>query len=631
MFLNKKAQTVGAQPLNRRFIFQFWFVAAFAFTAIIAYGQYVWQTQDYGTKVVDSYNDFLTVSALTEANFGFVKNAEDRLMEYYQSAKQYPIIYDFYRQYEHMKMSIYGGLWLATLLYLLTIRVREARRSALQAYAIATVIVGAVIYYAMDHTKLSLFMQFNIGAAVIFVATFVGFLLAKKQVTGIRDITEDVKTLEKMKQGFDPEKYIDLRKGVFIGLDEHRKPVYLPQNTLTSNHLDILGASGVGKSSFVGLLLSQLAMLGESVIVMDPKHDKLLPFVLSKMAKTHGFEFTLIDLNAREPQINPLYGCSDLEVEELLQVALELGKTGDSAVDYYRGKDRAGARLLRSASTIQEAIAMASGDERVTVDAENMFRELCDIGTVEAIKTAKGFDLTAFLESKKGGVLYVVGSTKQYPIFSAQRMVLQRILQILDTRSNDSKPVALFMDELKYLLSPAALRAAGTVRDRNCHLVFAHQSIGDLHDAAGLKPEAVIGAVVGNTSLKMVYKLPDTPTAKEVSEAAGVVRTTEISRSVNNESGETHTERESHERLIPVHVFTNLPKPKKGSSEASVGVLIGDGLPKFISTRWIAVSATDKPKIYQCDDEPEVTFETQTKPQTTPLKNQPDNFDQLFD
>lgn len=629
MFLNKKSQTVGAQPLNRDLLFRFWFIAVFAFTAMIGYGQYVWQTHDYSQKLAESYNDFLLVSTLTETSFGFVQNAEDRLMEYYLSAKQYPIIYDFYRHYEQIKMSFYGGLWLATLLYLFTIRVREARWSSLQAYAIATVVVGAVIYYTMDSIKLSLFMQLNIGSAVIFVAAFVGFLIAKKRVTGIRDITEDVKTLEKMKHGFDPEKHINLKKGIFVGLDERRKPIYLPRNTFSSNHLDILGASGTGKSSFVGLLLSQLAMAGESVVVMDPKNDKRLPFVLSKMAKKHGFQFTLIDLNSENSQLNPFYGCSELEVEELLQVALELGKTGDSAVDYYRGKDRAGARLLRSAKTIQEAIEMASSDERVTVDAENMFRELCDISTVAAIKTAKGFDLTAFLESKKGGVLYVVGSTKQYPIFSAQRMVLQRILQILDTRSNDAKPLALFMDELKYLLSPAALRTAGTVRDRNCHLVFAHQSIGDLYDAPGLKPEAVIGAVVGNTSLKLVYKLLDTKTAKEVSEAAGNVRTTEVSRSVNDQSGETHTERESQERLIPVHVFTNLPKPE--NKEASVGVLIGDGLPKFISTRWIAVSEKDRPQVYQCDDEPEAMNETYTKPQVSSTKKLPDNFDQLFD
>jgi hypothetical protein len=631
MFLNKKAKTVGAQPLNRRFMFQFWFIAVFAFSTIIAYGQYVWQTHDYSPKLTESYNDFLVVSALKEANFGFINNAEDKLMKYCQSAKQYPIIYDFYRQYEYIKMSIYGGLWLATLLYLLTIRVREARWSALKAYAIGTLLVGAVIYYAIDQTRLSLFMQLNIGAAVIFVTTFVGFLVATKKVTGLRDIIEDIKTLDKMKQGFDPEKHINLKKGIFVGLDERRKPIYLPRNTISNNHLDILGASGTGKSSFVGLLLSQLAMLGESVIVMDPKHDKRLPFVLSKMAKKHGFEFTLIDLNSSNSQLNPFYGCSELEVEELLQVGLELGKTGDAAVDYYRGKDRAGARLLRSAKTIQEAITMTSSDERITVDAENMFRELCDIGRVEAIKTSKGFDLKAFLEAPKGGVLYVVGSTKQYPIFAAQRMVLQRVLQILDTRNNETKPVALFMDELKYLLSPAALRAAGTVRDRNCHLIFAHQSIGDLHDAAGLKPEAVIGAVVGNTSLKLVYKLPDTQTAKEVSEAAGIIRTTEISRSVNDQSGETHTERKSQERLIPVHVFTNLPKPVPEKKEASVGVLIGDGLPKFISTRWISVSEKDRPQVYQCDDEPEVTLETQTNQQTTPLKNQPDNFDQLFD
>lgn len=240
MFLNKKAQTVGAQPLNRRFMFQFWFIAVFAFTAMIGYGQYVWQTHDYSPKLAESYNDFLLVSTLTETNFGFINNAEDKLLEYYKSAKQHPIIYDFYRHYGHIKMSFYGGLWLATLLYLFTIRVREARWSALQAYVIATVVVGAVIYLVMGNIKLSLISQLNIGAAVIFVATFVGFLLAKKQVTGIRDITEDVKTLEKMKQGFDPEKFINLKKGVFVGLDEKRQAVYLPQNTLTSNHLDIL-------------------------------------------------------------------------------------------------------------------------------------------------------------------------------------------------------------------------------------------------------------------------------------------------------------------------------------------------------------------------------------------------------
>jgi hypothetical protein len=60
-------------------------------------------------------------------------------------------------------------------------------------------------------------------------------------------------------------------------------------------------------------------------------------------------------------------------------------------------------------------------------------------------------------------------------------------------------------------------------------------------------------------------------------------------------------------------------------------VLIGDGLPKFISTRWIAVSEKDRPEVYECNDRPEVTAETQKKAQTSNLKNQSDNFDQLFD
>ena len=631
MFSKNTAQTVGAQPLNRRFMFQFWFIAVFALSAIIAYGQYAWQTQDYGSKVVDSYNDFLVVSSLTEANFGFVHDAENRLMQYYQSAKQYPIIYDFYRHYEQIKMSFYGGLWLATLLYLFTIRVKEARWSALKTYVIATVVVGAVIFYAIDHTTLSLFMQLNIGAAVIFVATFFGFLLAKKQVTGIRDVTEDVKMMKKMKRGFNPEKFINLSKGVFIGLDEHRKPVYLDKNIIDSNHIDIMGETGVGKSAFIGLIYSQLAMSGESSIIFDPKNDEFLPVVLQEMSKKYGFSFTLVDLNADSPQLNPFYRCTDYEVEELLQVGFDIGETGDPKVDHYRGKEQDAAHILSSSRSLREALAIASNDQRVFEDAEKLFRGLRKVNRLEAIKAKKGFDIRYFIENNNGGILYIVGSQTNLAVHAVQRILLQRILQILDKRVDNKKAISIFMDEVKYVLSPAALRAAGTVRSRNCHLMFAHQSMGDFDDVPGLNPKAVSGAIVGNTGLKMVYRLPSYETAKEISDVVGFVRTNEIGVAYNSNNGESHSERFGRENFVPIHVITNLPKPKKGSSEASVGVLIGDGLPKFISTRWIAVSATDKPKIYQCDDEPEVTAATQTKPKSTPLKNQPDNFDQLFD
>ena len=58
-----------------------------------------------------------------------------------------------------------------------------------------------------------------------------------------------------------------MKKGVFVGLDARRKPIFLPRQTVDKNHLEILGESGVGKSSFAGVVLSQLAAAGETVVI----------------------------------------------------------------------------------------------------------------------------------------------------------------------------------------------------------------------------------------------------------------------------------------------------------------------------------------------------------------------------
>lgn len=404
-----------------------------------------------------------------------------------------------------------------------------------------------------------------------------------------QSVVTDSADLAKMSQAFDPEKYIDINKGVFVGLDGRRKPVFLPKNTLAKNHIEILGESGVGKSSIAGVLLSQLAAAGECVVVFDPKADRNLPGALARAGKEWGnYDFHILDLrpSADFPQVNPFRGARADQVEELLQVALELGKTGDAGVDFYRGKDREATTFIAEAlkdgkTDMLEILACARNDERVT-EQENLWRELRAVGKVEALHTEDGLDLAAVLN--KPGVLYVIGSTTRLEVVAAQKLILQRILQLLEDRPDQSRPVALFLDELKYILSPAALRAAGTIRDRNCHLLFAHQSLGDLDDCPGLNPKAVRGAIWGNSGIKIAYKMLDAPTAKELSTIAGtteaydnVISTREGVRSVTTSTREVE--------YMPPHVFTHLPKPAAG--EASVGVVFGLGPAWYLSTRWI--------------------------------------------
>jgi hypothetical protein len=323
----------------------------------------------------------------------------------------------------------------------------------------------------------------------------------------------------------------------------------------------------------------------------------MLPGTLARMGQKFGYPIALIDLRPTEgPQLNPFAGCRPDQIEELLQVALELGKTGDAGVDFYRGGDReATSWIAQSApqnADIQAIIAAASQDERIT-EKENLWREIRQLGRVRALHVPSGgFDLAAALD--RPGVVYIMGSTTRLEVVSAQKLILQRVLQILEERADQSRPVTAFLDELKYLLSPAALRAAGTIRDRNAHLVFAHQSLGDLDDCPGLNPKAVRGAIWGNCGLKFVYKSLDANTARELEAISGQASSevTSVTRSTQGESVSRRAEKQAH---MPAHVFTHLPKPESG--EASVGVIIGRGPATFLSTRWLKSGPATEPVI----------------------------------
>lgn len=426
----------------------------------------------------------------------------------------------------------------------------------------------------------------------------------KQQVKGgAADVINDAEKMKALAEPFEPEPYIKKarargRDEIFLGLNQDRKPIFFPRTKISKNHIEILGESGVGKSSLAGVLLSQLAAAGECVVIFDPKADRMLPGVLARAGQENGFPVTHIDLRFGKPaQLNPFFRARRDQVEELLQVALDLGKTGHAGADFYRGKDREATSWMASAfedgeTSMPELLEKAGEDERV-VEQENLWREFRQIARIPAFQVHQdqgGHDLEKLLSNH--GVIYITGSTTRLEVQAGQKLLLQRILQVLDERLDQSMPVAIFLDELKYILSPASLRAAGTIRDRNCHLIFAHQSLGDLSDCPGLDPKAVRGAVWGNCGLKIVYKMQDAETARELSLISGERAVLER-RKTQNDNGVSVAESIGKASHMPLHTFTHLPKPEAG--EASVGVILGDGVAYFVSTRWLPSGPTPEP------------------------------------
>ncbi len=439
-------------------------------------------------------------------------------------------------------------------------------------------------------------------------------LVSAKPGGVLRDVDENEAWLAALKRPYDARRYLG-GAGVFLGLvprGEWRlrgrqplEPLVVPVDVLHGNHAKLVGASGVGKSKLAGLLLTQLHTHGDAVVVFDPKEDKFLPRVIAAATRDTGRPFVYINLRHRVPQINPFHGCDAEEVSLLLQAGLGLDKSANPAVDFYRGGDRQGAGALArgGAADMLSLVRLAASMPEIRAH-ENFWRELQELARVVAFHTeGDRVDLAATIAA--GGVIYVVGDTDDLRVVAAQKLLLARITQIIKARPRDgSRQVALMLDEYKYLISNAALRALGTLRDRNCNLLLAFQSFGDLKDCPGFAPEAVRGAA-DNCSLSFVYKLDDRATAEDFARMAGDNRVmVQTADKVRSERGSL---REANRELVTLDMLTtNAPKPLPGTAEASVCWLFGIGRPLPLSTSHLPAgdppAAIEQPSSGDIDD-----------------------------
>ncbi|TNZ82965.1 MFS transporter, partial [Vibrio parahaemolyticus] len=118
-----------------------------------------------------------------------------------------------------------------------------------------------------------------------------------KKTTMARDERTDVRTVKAFLPEtvqYDPEKYIDLNKGVFVGLDREHQPQYIPLEDIQKQHADIIGTTGAGKGVASGLILYQLILANEGVFVMDPKNDEWAPHLMKYACEKAGKPFYLI-------------------------------------------------------------------------------------------------------------------------------------------------------------------------------------------------------------------------------------------------------------------------------------------------------------------------------------------------
>lgn len=395
-----------------------------------------------------------------------------------------------------------------------------------------------------------------------------------KKTTLERELRTDIRTVKSLLPEtlhYNPLDYIDLKKGIFTGMDRENEPMYLPLKDWQKQHADIIGTTGAGKGVAAGILLYQSILAGEGVFVMDPKDDEWAPHLYRKACEDAGKPFALIDLRKQQYQLNLIENITANELEELFVAGFSLAEKGQES-DFYRIDDRKAARIAaqfvthNTASTIRDVY---NGDyvQSIADKIKAFFGKIEELALLNAINAPTGFSLNKIFD--EGGCCYVIGSMRNSKIITAQRMLLVRLYQLAEKRDRVTdvpRPIAVYLSELKYHLSRPALEGLGAARDKGVHIIMDHQSIADLKDCpADLKGDAVVGAVVENAKFKLVYRVMDPDTADWVARMSGTILVDDELRKAKTDNMLTETIdsertiRQAERFFIDSNMILNLP------------------------------------------------------------------------
>lgn len=408
---------------------------------------------------------------------------------------------------------------------------------------------------------------------------------------------------------YKPEKYF--KKGdYFLGLNEKDKPIYYGSGRLP--HVQIAGATGMGKGVFIGMLESQALLNGATVVNIDPKNDEFGAQVMYQAAKRADVPYYFIDLRQEAPpQLNLFHNCSEYEIFSMFESAFSLSpKGGDS--DFFRIADRRAAKLIaKKAATgnYTPSQLYADFETYLNKEAPGFGGYLEEMASLNAVNAKQGLDLDEAIDN--GAAVYVIGSIRNSAVIAMQRMLLVKLILIAERRERmgGEKPrqIMAVVDELSYQISATVIESLKTSRDKGLNLIMAHQSMNDLRSGPkDLDAQAVEGAVMENGTLKLIYRVEDVELCKKLAEKTGPIQVDDEARTVRKnialaESVDSERViRQSERSLITAEMFGNLPK--------GVGVVFGVGLAQFTLTSPMQLEK-EHPEAYDLQEAPGVSLE----------------------
>ncbi len=360
---------------------------------------------------------------------------------------------------------------------------------------------------------------------------------------------------------YNPLKYINLKKGVFVGLDESVKPIYLKDpDDWYKRHFLIVGASRSGKGVAMQSLGIQSLMLGETIVFLDPKGDKYLPHIFKSQCDELGVNYSYIDLTQDMGQINLIADFTARDLKNCLVEAFSLREMGSES-DVYRKNEQEflenfaafaceqnnSSNFVTTGDKIRtgklsKSLASICQDYEIDRYADKFKSSVSDLNKlikVVTINAASGKSLAQLLNG--GGCVYIVGDLLDETIKKIQRFIFCRIVQLARGYANEvnskEKNITVFADELVAHISRFVAESYTVSLGWNLKIVSAVQDLKLLRGApADLDPEFLKGAVFGNSQNKLFYRADDIDTADFLSDMTGRIQIEEEQKLVTRNS-----------------------------------------------------------------------------------------------
>ena len=362
--------------------------------------------------------------------------------------------------------------------------------------------------------------------------------------------------------------------------DEKGKPCLIDKSEITMEFFS--GSTGTGKGVFLANKIVQNIMDGKGMIIIDPKKDDFAPAVAEKYAEQYGLEFKVASFPNNFGYSGINIDDTFLDISNKLIDSLDLIKSANPGVDYYRRNGRA---VLKKVLRI-----FFDGDLGVIVkkDLKEIVKHFQHLKTdlekqknyeKEISKTKPNYNIIEKLEKrffKTELVEKIYWSDEDIPALSSVALSLEEMVGSANIYNDINLDTALYNKGIIYIqidmLDVSSLAMAkilitdaiqkGRRKKAYCNILGDEISFwctptlaGALATTRGFGldfslfaqtteqiPEELRGAILTNCNLKFFYKPNVTSEIDMISKLSGKELVTNYSASQSSEYGISQTQ-----------------------------------------------------------------------------------------